>query len=87
MESLATVVNGVKSLTVVEKRCILDVWGGPGYSSATFGVYANINQKRSCERLKAFTFDSNEPSHYLNVGTSQNHFQKRIQNLTYWENN
>ena len=79
MESLATVVNGVKSLTVVEKHCILDVWGGPGYSSATFGVYTNINQ-RSCERLKAFTSDSNELSHYANVGTSQNQFQRRIQN-------
>ena len=63
MESLAIVVNGVKSLTVVEKLCILDVCGGPGYSSATFRIYANINQRRNRERLKAFTCDSNKHSH------------------------
>ena len=67
MERLATVANSVKLLTVVEKLCIIDDCGGPGYASATFGVYANINQRRNRKRLKAFTSDSNNPSHYVNV--------------------
>ena len=42
-ESLATIVNSVKSLTVVAKLFILDVWRVPSYVSATFGDYTNIN--------------------------------------------
>lgn len=67
MENLATVANSAKSLTVVERLCILDVCGGPGYTSATFGVCANINQRRSREWLKAFTSDYNDPSHHVNI--------------------